>query len=99
MQTLNKAKILEYLVANLPNFKTRYNVEKIGLFGSYVRGEETQESDIDLYAHFSKKNLSSIAGLWIQIENDLNKKIDIVTAHPRINPVLLDSIKKEVVYA
>lgn len=97
MRTTKKT-ILDYLAKNLENFQIKYGVGKIGLFGSYARGEETQESDIDLYAHFSKKNLSSIAGLWIQIENDLNKKVDIVTAHKHMRPGLKNAIENEVIY-
>ncbi|MBD3793534.1 MAG: nucleotidyltransferase domain-containing protein [Campylobacterales bacterium] len=39
-----------------------YHVEKIGLFGSYARGEATQESDIDIFVTM-KPNLFDLIGL------------------------------------
>ncbi|WP_370572406.1 nucleotidyltransferase family protein, partial [Methanomethylovorans sp.] len=38
----------------LPELKKDYNVSYIGIFGSYVRGEHTPESDLDLLVEFSK---------------------------------------------
>jgi hypothetical protein len=38
----------------LPELKEKYNVSYIGLFGSYVRGENTPESDLDVLVEFSR---------------------------------------------
>jgi len=94
----NKQTILSYLMSHIQEFKAKYGVEQIGLFGSYARDEATDESDIDLYVHTTKKTLSAVAGLWNQIERDLNKKVDLVTAHNRMRPGLKHSIESEVVY-
>jgi len=93
-----KQTILDYLAKNLDNFHMKYGVEKIGLFGSYARGEATNESDIDVYVHMTQKNLSAIAGLWAQLEADLNTKIDLVTAHNHMRPGLKEAIENEVMY-
>lgn len=97
MRTTKKT-ILDYLAKNLENFQIKYGVEKIGLFGSYARGEETNESDIDVYVHTAQKNLSAITGLWSQLEVDLDKKIDLVTAHKHMRPGLKNAIENEVIY-
>lgn len=94
----NKQIILSYLSSHIQEFKIKYGVEQIGLFGSYARGEATEESDIDIYVHTNKKTVSAVAGLWNQIEKDLNKKVDLVTAHNRMRPRLKHSIESEVVY-
>lgn len=94
----SKQTILGYLSSHIQEFKAKYGVERIGLFGSYARDEATDESDIDLYVHTTKKTLSAVAGLWVQIEKDLNKKVDLVTAHNRMRPGLKNTIESEVVY-
>ncbi|MCK9373303.1 MAG: nucleotidyltransferase domain-containing protein [Sulfuricurvum sp.] len=94
----DKQTILSYLKSHIQEFNTKYGVEKIGLFGSYARDEANDESDIDLYVHTTKKTLSAVAGLWNQIERDLNKKVDLVTAHNRMRPGFKHSIESEVVY-
>lgn len=90
--------ILDYLAKNLDNFHMKYGVEKIGLFGSYARGEATNESDIDVYVHMTHKNLSAMAGLWAQLEDDLDMKIDLVTAHKHMRPSVKEAIENEVIY-
>ena len=40
--------IINYLTIHKKEFQEKFNVEQIGLFGSYARGEEIEESDIDI---------------------------------------------------
>ena len=49
-----KGEILDFLTRNKEYFRDRYGVTKIGLFGSYVRDEQTSGSDIDLVVDFEK---------------------------------------------
>ena len=46
---IDKTNILNYLKEHYSEFKNKYNVEKIGLFGSYARDEATENSDIDIF--------------------------------------------------
>jgi len=46
-----KAAILNTLQLNKSNF-SKFGVSKVGLFGSYIRNEQSQESDIDLLIEF-----------------------------------------------
>jgi len=47
-----KSDILAFLSKEKPQLERQYRVAKIGLFGSYARGEETEESDIDIILEF-----------------------------------------------
>ncbi len=67
-----KSKILKILVKN--------NVVRAGLFGSYARGEENKNSDIDILIEFEgDKSLLDLVGLKIALEESLKKKVDILT--------------------
>ena len=46
---IDKTNILNYLKEHYSEFKNKYNVEQIGLFGSYARDEATENSDIDIF--------------------------------------------------
>ena len=48
----NESPILAFLKENKDMFKREFHVSKLGLFGSYARGEATDESDIDLLIEF-----------------------------------------------
>ena len=95
---LNKTTILNYLKSNLTEFQNRYSVEKIGVFGSYARDEESQNSDIDIFVKM-KPSLFDLIAVKTRIESDLDKKVDIIREHKNLKPLLLKMIKKDLIYA
>ena len=58
-----------------------YGIERIALFGSFVRGEQTQDSDIDLLIEFdnSPNRFQSFMGLKMDMEEQTGRKVDLVT--------------------
>lgn len=70
------------------------DIKKAVLFGSYVRGDYTQESDIDILIAFPENTtLIDVVRLQRQLEKLLEKKVDIVS-YNAISPLLRDSILK-----
>ena len=64
----------------------KYGVEKVYLFGSYARGEATEKSDIDLRVTASNiHSLFVLGGLYSDLEEALNKSLDLVTTESLIN--------------
>lgn len=55
-----------------------YEVNKIFLFGSYARGEETVKSDIDLRIDMEQTEGLEFWGIWQDLEDNLGKKIDLL---------------------
>ena len=71
----------QFIVNKLKTFFPYYPVEKAWIFGSYARGEETGESDIDIMVRFDKEahiTLFDYAGIMNDLEDLFNKKIDLV---------------------
>ena len=91
---IDKTNILNYLKEHYSEFKNKYNVEKIGLFGSYARDEATENSDIDIFVKM-KPSLFDMVAIKEQIENDLNRKVDIIREHKNIKPIFLKMIQKD----
>jgi predicted nucleotidyltransferase len=76
----------------LINVCRRNDVSKVGVFGSFARGEETEESDLDLLVSFdSKKSLLSVVRLERELSEALNRKVDVLT-EAAISPYLKDRI-------
>ncbi len=94
---MTKEMILEYLRNRKESFEKQFDVSKIGLFGSYANGRMHEDSDIDLFVEM-KQDMYKLVGLKNQIEEELHKKVDIVTKHKYLKPILLEMIEKEVVY-
>ena len=58
----------------------QYGVDRVYLFGSYARGEATESSDIDLCIDAgSIKGLFALGGLYADLEDALEKELDLVT--------------------
>jgi predicted nucleotidyltransferase len=73
----------EDIVAKLrelrPIIATRYKVREIGLFGSFVRGEQTATSDIDVLVEFDEgADLFDLIGLTLYLEEMLKRHVDVV---------------------
>jgi len=73
----------------------RYDVRKAAIFGSFVKGEERKDSDIDILVEFKgEKSLLDLAGLKIELEEILGRKVDVLT-YNSLHPLLKDKILQE----
>ncbi|MEA1957402.1 MAG: nucleotidyltransferase family protein [Euryarchaeota archaeon] len=80
----------------LPILK-KYGVKKAALFGSFARGEQKPDSDIDILVKFKdreNKTLLDLVGLELELVDVLNRKVDVLT-YNSIHPLLKDYILKE----
>ena len=75
-----------------------YDTVKIGIFGSFARGENRKESDLDILVEFKK---SPTLLTLIKLENDLTEilgiKVDLVTTGSLKNKRIKRSIKKDLI--
>lgn len=70
-------------------------VIRSSIFGSYVRGEEREDSDIDMLVEVPRgTGLFGFVGLQHKLEDALGKKVDLVT-YKSIHPLLRDRVLKE----
>ena len=98
MPMRTKEAIEKTLRSNKPYLESRFGVRKIGFFGSYVRGEATEDSDIDVLVELSEPLGWELVDLREFLEDALGVKVDLVTVKA-LKPQLSDAILREVVYA
>jgi len=73
----------------------KYSVKRASIFGSVARGEETENSDVDIIVEFEgRKSLFDLVELKIELEEKLRKKVDVLT-YRSIHPLLKEKILKE----
>jgi predicted nucleotidyltransferase len=77
--------------------KENFYIKKIGIFGSYTRGEETSKSDVDILVEFSEPLGWEFFDLKEFLEEILSKKVDLVTENG-IRPQMKEKILNEVIY-
>ena len=91
-------KAIEILRDHEQEIKRRFAVRRIGLFGSFVRGEETKESDIDIIVEFEDPTFRNFMNLAFFLEDIFSRRVDLLTPEGishRIRPY----VEKEVVWA
>ena len=83
-----------------PEIKKRFGVATIGIFGSYVRGEERPDSDVDVLVSFKKgeETFDHYMDRKFYLEDLFGRKVDLVMKGA-IKKQLKPSILGEVVYA
>jgi len=89
--------VIETLKQHEREIKERYGVRRIGVFGSYVRGEQKETSDIDILVEFDEPTFDNFMNLSFYLEGLFGKKVDLITTRgmsPYISPV----VEKEVVW-
>lgn len=95
-------KTLEEIRAQLevlkPTLKERFKVKTIGVFGSYVRGEQKRGSDVDVLVEFEEPvGLFEFMRLEFYLSDLLGVKVDLVSKKA-LKPYIGEYIKREVVY-
>jgi len=95
---MTKNDILKVLAEEKEYLKKTYEINKIGVFGSYAKGLETDKSDIDIYVEFNNKTFRNISGLWVYLEDLYHKKIDLLYKHKRSKGAIFEQIQQDVIY-
>jgi len=73
----------------------RNDVKRAAVFGSFVRGEQKADSDIDILVEFKgEKSLLDLSGLKIELEEALQRKVDVLT-YNSLHRLLKDRILQE----
>ena len=98
---LTQEKVMEILRKELPYFISEYGVKRIGLFGSYAKGIQGEDSDIDILVEFEKPIGLKFVEFGEYLEKLLGRKTDILTPTGikgiRIKKVAKD-IRESIVY-
>ena len=91
--------ILDTLRTHLPGLRERYSVRSLGVFGSYVRGEQGARSDLDIQVEFERApTLFQLVDLQDEISALAGVKVDLVLKRT-LKPAIGRHILSEVVYA
>lgn len=91
---LTYKKIIDILKEHRDILK-RYGIKRIGLFGSYVRGEQKENSDIDFLVELKTPNFDNFMDLVFYLENLFGRRVELIT-NGSLSPYIQPYIEKEV---
>ena len=88
INNIKKEKLLEIIMPFQP--------KRIGIFGSYARNEQTNESDLDVLVSFTKTiNLLDLVGVELDLCEQLDMKVDLLTENA-VNNAIRPYIEKDI---
>jgi hypothetical protein len=95
----NRNDIILFLQTHKDELAQRFGVTSIGLFGSYARGDERDDSDIDIAIELlpEHKSLSSFFGLRRYLEQQLGKPVDL-GIESALKPLAREMVSKEIIH-
>ncbi len=91
---LIKLKSMEKIIPKIRRILKKNQIKKAGIFGSYARGEQKKKSDIDILVKYPKGLGFGFAGIQIELEEKLGKKVHLVT-YGALHPLLKERILNE----
>lgn len=89
--------VISKLKAALPELRREFMVQELYLFGSVARGDDDEESDVDVLVEFLpefRPTLFTLAGIKIRLEEILGRSVDVGTPNG-LKPRVRDTINAE----
>lgn len=87
--------VLSRLRQHQPDWRRRFHVVELGLFGSVARGEPRPDSDLDVWVQLDPLTPYALVHLKHELETLLQCPVDLVRVRERMNPALRQRIEQE----
>ena len=95
---MKQNEILSDLKRLKQELKKTYSIKKLGVFGSTARDEHSDQSDLDIVVELEEPKMFDLIGIKQEIEERMQKNVDIVRLRKTMNHYLRDRIEKEAIY-
>jgi predicted nucleotidyltransferase len=82
------------MIKKIVKILKKNSIKRAGIFGSYARGEQKKNSDVDILVELGKPMGFDFVGIQFELEDELGKKVDLVT-YNSLHPLLKDRILNE----
>ena len=95
---LQRDQIVAYLKQYKDNNTAKYNIQKLGIFGSVAKNRFNDTSDLDVVVHLAKQDLFDLIGIKQDLEDNLNISVDVVSYRETMNSFLRQQIDRDALY-
>ena len=96
--SMDRKKLIESLKQFKKQNEKRYNILKLGFFGSAVRGDMRENSDLDIVVLLKNQDLFDLIGIKQDLEEQLDLPVDIISYREKMNTFLKDRIDTGAIY-
>lgn len=95
---MTRGMIINFLEKNKENFLKKYQISNIALFGSYARGENRENSDVDIAIETPLTDYFKLYDFKKELEKYFNVKVDVIRLREKMNQSLKNRIINEGIY-
>ncbi len=95
---ITKNEAIKLISQAKPFLRDEFGVREIGIYGSFARDEQVENSDIDILVVLEKPDYGFYAGALIYLEKLLGIKVDLIRKHNKMRESFLRRIEKEMIY-
>jgi len=95
---MTKEDIIIFLQENKNKFLNKYKISNMALFGSYARGENREDSDIDIAIETPLSDYFLLYDLKEELEKQFHQKVDLVRLREKMNQALKRRIQQDGIY-
>ena len=94
----DRERLLSLLKVYFSSNKEAFGIERLGLFGSFARGEAGPDSDVDIIIELSQPDLFRYATIQQQLETVFHRHVDLISAHARLPDSFQTRLEQEAIY-
>lgn len=94
----SRAEILSLMSRFKPTAQKKYGMTKLGIFGSVARGEQTDNSDVDICYEGQAPSLLTLDKIQTELEQLLECKVDLVRVRENMSSLLRKRILRDVIF-
>jgi len=96
---MTEQEILNILREEKPYLRKKFGLLSIGIFGSYVKGTQGPDSDVDLLVELTEPRFDFLAGLQLHLENKIGKPIELIRKRQGLSENFLKRLEMHIHYA
>jgi uncharacterized protein len=96
---MTEQEILNILREEKPYLRKKFGLLSIGIFGSYVKGTQGPDSDVDLLVELTEPRFDFLAGLQLHLENKIGKPIELIRKRQGLSEKFLKRLEMHIHYA
>ena len=94
----DRERLLSLLKVYFSSNKEAFGIERLGLFGSFARGEAGPDSDVDIIIELAQPDLFRYATIQQQLETVFHRHVDLISAHARLPDSFQTRLEQEAIY-
>jgi predicted nucleotidyltransferase len=95
---MNRQAILDRLHAEAPGLREKYRVKSLAVFGSMARGDDREESDVDILVTFEgKADFDRFMGLKLDLEDLFHRPVDLGTPDT-LRPEMRAAVERDLIH-